>query len=308
MPPRKSYTAAFKLEAVTYAKENGNRATGHQFSINEKMVRNWRKQEDELRLTKQSKRANRGQKARWPALEDKIETWVLEQRASLRGVKAVTMAEEFLITDFTGGRSWCLRFMRRKQLSIRARTTVCQNLPAEFEEKLSTFRKYCQDKVNDYSIHPDHVINMDEVPLTFYLPMNRTVEKTGSSTISLKTGHEKASFTCVLACTASGIHLPPMLIFKRKTMPKEKFPRGVIIKVNEKGWMSNSMLKSWVTECFAKRPDVFFHLQRAMLVMNSMRAHITDDVKDLLHSVNTTPAVIPGGMTKLLQPLVSTAH
>ena len=47
---------------------------------------NWRKQEDELRLTKKSKRANRGQKARWPALEDKIETWVLEQRASLRGV------------------------------------------------------------------------------------------------------------------------------------------------------------------------------------------------------------------------------
>ena len=85
---------------------------------------------------------------------------------------------------------------------------------------------------------------MDEVSLTFDLPMNRTVEKTGSSTISIKTGHEKASFTCVLACTASGIHLPPMLIFKRKTMPKEKFPRGVIIKVNEKGWMNNSMMKS----------------------------------------------------------------
>jgi hypothetical protein len=86
------------LEAVAYVKENGNRATGQNFSINEKMVRNWRKQEDELRLTKKSKRANRGQKARWPALEDKIETWVLEPRASLRGVsttqirlKAVTL-------------------------------------------------------------------------------------------------------------------------------------------------------------------------------------------------------------------------
>jgi hypothetical protein len=66
--------------------------------------------------------------------------------------------------------------------------------------------------VIDYSIHPDHVINMDEVPLTCDLPMNRTVEKTGSSTINIKTtGHKKASFTCVLACTASGIHLPPML-------------------------------------------------------------------------------------------------
>jgi transposase-like protein len=46
---RKSYTAAFKLEAVAYAKKNGNRATARHFSINEKMIRNWRKQEDELR-------------------------------------------------------------------------------------------------------------------------------------------------------------------------------------------------------------------------------------------------------------------
>ena len=67
--------------------------------------------------------------------------------------------------------------------------------------------------------------------------------------------------------------------------------------------MNNSMLKSWVTECFAKRPDGFFYRQHALLVMDSMRTHITDDVKDLLHSVNTTPAVILGGMTKLLQPL-----
>jgi hypothetical protein len=35
MPLRKSYTAAFKLEAVAYAKKNGNRATGRHFSINE---------------------------------------------------------------------------------------------------------------------------------------------------------------------------------------------------------------------------------------------------------------------------------
>jgi hypothetical protein len=56
-------------------------------------------------------------------------------------------------------------------------------------------------------------------------------------------------------------------------MNKEKFPCGVIIKVNEKGWMNNSMMKSWVTECFAKRPDGFFHRQRALL--DSMCAHIT---------------------------------
>lgn len=275
------------------------------------MVRSWRKQEDQLRLTKKSKRANRGHKARWPALEDKVESWVLEQRASLRGVsttqirlKAIAAAKELDIVDFQGGPSWCLRFMRRKQLSIRSRTTVCQTLPADFEEKLVNFRAYCIDKVADYNISPDSVINMDEVPLTFDLPLNRTVEKRGTKTISIKTtSHEKASFTCVLSCTAPGFLLPSMLIFKRKTMPKENFPKGIVIKVNEKGWMDNDMMKSWVTECYVKRPGGFFHTRRALLVMNSMRAHITKEVKDVLETVNTTPAVIPGGMTKLLQPL-----
>lgn len=48
---------------------------------------------------------------------------------------------------------------------------------------------------------------------------------------------------------------------------------------------------------------ILIYRSRALLVMDSMRAHITDDVKDMLDTVNTTPAVIPGGMTKLLQPL-----
>lgn len=311
MPPRKSYTAAFKLEAVNYAKENGNRATARHFGIDEKMVRNWRKSEDQLRLTKKTKRANRGQKARWPALEETVESWVLEQRAANRGVstiqirlKAIAVAKELDIVDFNGGPSWCLRFMRRKALSIRARTTLCQSLPEDFKEKLATFRQYCSEKVTTYTMDPDRVINMDEVPLTFDMPMNRTVEKKGTASISIKTtGHEKASFTLVLAVTAGGTKLPPMIIFKRKTMPKEKFPKGIVVQVNEKGWMNNEMMKIWITECFSKRPDGFFHRDRALLVMDSMRAHITDDIKDILHAKNTTPAIIPGGMTKLLQPL-----
>ena len=40
-----------------------------------------------------------------------------------------------------------------------------------------------------------------------------------------------------------------------------------------------------------------------MLVMDSMRAHITPDVKDSVRALNTVPATIPGGLTKFLQPL-----
>lgn len=76
---------------------------------------------------------------------------------------------------------------------------------------------------------------MDEVSLTFDIPVNRTVEKKGTSTVNIRTtGNEKSSFTVVLECQANGQKLPPMVIFKRKTLPKENFPTGVVIKTNPK--------------------------------------------------------------------------
>ncbi|KAF7251286.1 Pogo transposable element with KRAB domain, partial [Varanus komodoensis] len=43
-----------------------------------------------------------------------------------------------------------------------------------------------------------------------------------------------------------GTKLPPMLIFKRKTFPKEVIPRGVVVHVHEKGWMDENGMRVWV--------------------------------------------------------------
>ena len=57
---RKNYNAAFKLKAIQYAKEHGNREAGKQFGFDESLVRAWRKQEDQLQQTNKQKRAFRG--------------------------------------------------------------------------------------------------------------------------------------------------------------------------------------------------------------------------------------------------------
>ncbi|KAL6465886.1 hypothetical protein MHYP_G00260190 [Metynnis hypsauchen] len=46
---RHANEAHFKLQAISYAAVNGNRAAARQFSVNESMVWKWRKQENELR-------------------------------------------------------------------------------------------------------------------------------------------------------------------------------------------------------------------------------------------------------------------
>ena len=69
----------FKLKAISHAIEHGNRAAAREYNINESMVRKWRKQEDNLRQVKKTKQSFRGNKTRWPQLEDKLEQWVLNR-------------------------------------------------------------------------------------------------------------------------------------------------------------------------------------------------------------------------------------
>ena len=150
----------------------------------------------------------------------------------------------------------------------------------------------------------DHIVKMDEVPLTFDMPLARTVEVKGADSVNIRTtGHEKTHFTVVLACCASGDKLPPMIIFKRKTPPKDKLPSSVIVTQNEKGWMNQDVMKLWLSRCYGRRPDGFFRQNPALLVMDSMRAHITPEIKESVHALNSIPAIIPGGLTKLLQPM-----
>ncbi|GFW95648.1 hypothetical protein TNCV_18791 [Trichonephila clavipes] len=86
---------------------------------------------------------------------------------------------------------------------------------------------------------------MVEVPLSFDIPPTRTADVQGASSITKNTtGNERTSFTVVLCCAANGVKLPPVLIFNRKTLPKENFPKVVENRANENGWMNEHIMLS----------------------------------------------------------------
>lgn len=97
-------------------------------------------------------------------------------------------------------------------------------------------------KRNGYSL--TQIGNADQTPLTFDLPADTTVNPKGASTVSIKTtGNEKNRFTVMLACTADGGKLPPYVVFKRKTMPKLQFPKGIHVNVHPNGWFDDDITK-----------------------------------------------------------------
>lgn len=72
---------------------------------------------------------------------------------------------------------------------------------------------------------------------------------------------------------------------------------------SEREGMDNEVMDLWLNRCYVKRPGGFFRQKKSLLVLDSMRAHISDVTKERIRATDSIPAVIPGGLTKLLQPL-----
>jgi len=80
--------------------------------------------------------------------------------------------------------------------------------------------------------------------LKFDVPSNKTVDDKGAKTIMINTsGNEKTRYTFVLARCAAGTKLPTLLIFKRKTLPKDVIPHGIYVHVHSKRWMDGEGMK-----------------------------------------------------------------
>jgi hypothetical protein len=66
-------------------------AAQRKYGVSEKVIRGWRKQKETLRMTKKSRKAFRVHAPHWPALEDQLEEFVLEQR------------DDIVVTNFVFG-------------------------------------------------------------------------------------------------------------------------------------------------------------------------------------------------------------
>jgi hypothetical protein len=89
---------------------------------------------------------------------------------------------------------------------------------------------------------------------------------------------------------------------KRKTLPKsEAFPKDVIVRPQEKGWMMEERLLEWLNIVWSHWLGAFLN-QPSMLVLDAFKGQVTDSMKDKICKMKSD-LVIPGGMTSVLQPM-----
>lgn len=296
------------------SEERGNSSAARHLGLSESTIRGWRKYRDRIFQAAPTRKAFRGPKnGRYPTIEKDLAEFVRKRRgqflpvhAELVQLKARELAREAGVPrdTFKASRSWVQKFMRRAGFSLRRRTSICQKLPAEYEEKLLQFQRYVLKMRRDRNYPIGQIGNADETPIFLDIPAGYVVDTRGTKEVRVRsTGNERTRVTVMLACMADGRKLPPFLIFKRKTLLKnETFPPRMHIRCNDKGWMDSAMMIEWLRVVWGKRPGAHLKIP-AMLVLDAFKGHLTGEVKDALARASTDLVVIPGGMTSQLQPL-----
>ena len=85
-------------------------------------------------------------------------------------------------------------------------------------------------KEHDFDLK--YIDNADQTPLRFDIVTNSTVSVKGGKSVPIfSTGYDKDQFTLMLACLCNGTKLPPYVVLKRKTLPKNlNFPKEVVVR------------------------------------------------------------------------------
>ncbi|KAM7293550.1 POGO family transposase [Ixodes scapularis] len=174
--------------------------------------------------------------------------------------------------------------------------TTWQRLPAEFKEQLVEFQCYVIKLGHGNLL--SQIGNTNQTLVYFDMPSRTMVATKGAKDVHLfATGHEHTRFTAMLRCTADGWKLPPYIVFRRNTIPKgEVFPKKVIIRANEKGFINEGMVKEWFEMVWVKRPGADLKPPN-MLVLDSFRGHICPGVKRPIQEAGTDLVITVPGCT-----------
>ena len=94
---------------------------------------------------------------------------------------------------------------------------ICQKLPKDFEQKLLTYQQSITNLRKTGNFLMGQMTSADETAFYLDMPPNYTLEKKGVKEVLLKTtGCKKLRLIVMLAATADGRKLPPLLILKKK--------------------------------------------------------------------------------------------
>lgn len=284
-----------------------------------------------FRLAKMGEGSSKPTKARMgrktllpPALEAQLVEYLLEMEKKFFGltrrdvkVMAYQLARanglNWQGNSGIAGPKWLELFLIRHKdkLSVRKPTATSHNRAKGFtKEKVQHFFKILQDEMDKKNFPPARIFNVDETGLTVVQSKVPSVlALKGKRQVAAISSVERGSLVTAVTCMgASGIFVPPMLIFPRKNWTARLMtgaPAGCIGACHPSGWIQSYLFTDWFKH-FIKhtRPS---EESPVLLILDGHYSHSRNlDVLNLARENHVSIVCIPPHTSHKLQPLDKT--
>lgn len=210
--------------------------------------------------------------------------------------------------DGFAGRGWYDGFMaRHPKLTLRTpqplsyARALCSNKAVidDFFEKLGGI----YGRLNFIS-KPMQIFNSDESGIGIVHKPGKVVAEVGRRSVHSITSAEKGKNHTIVSCvSASGIILPPLMIYPRKrSLPdkaKEGAVPGTLFMVSENGWINREIYLEWFRFFLRSIPPA----RPVLLIQDGHASHISIELIELAQANDIHLMCLPAHTTHILQPL-----
>ena len=151
--------------------------------------------------------------------------------------------------------------------------------------------------------HPALIFNMDETGFPLDpKPLKTIHSRVEKNPFSVSSG-SKSQVTVVACMSATGQSIPPLIIWKRKTMTVDmangEIP-GTQYGFSEKGWMQSNLFNSWFKKQFIRYAPASRPL---LLLLDGHSSHYCPETISCATENGVIIFVLPPNTTHLTQPL-----
>lgn len=154
---------------------------------------------------------------------------------------------------------------------------------------------------------PDRLWNCDESGLCNASTSSRILAKKGARWVHDVAGGSGRGYTTIHGCgSASGVRLPPYIIYKGKNLYSswtKGGAAGALYAVSNSGWMENETYESWFQKMFIPAVKHLTKTRPVVLFFDGHYSHISIRLIEISRENNIHLVLLPSNTTHVLQPL-----
>lgn len=207
------------------------------------------------------------------------------------------------------GRDWLGKFMKTHDITLRKPEATSIARAVGFNKpSVDKFYGLLKSELQNFPYQAKNIWNVDESGLTTVHRPQKVLAKKGQKQVGKVTSGERGkNVTIVCSMNATGVYIPPMIIFPRKRLAPaltRGLPPGSVARVSDNGWITKELFLEWLkhfvdsTKCSKE--------QKCILILDGHFSHKCLQVVTFAKDHGITMIILPPHCTHKMQPLDKT--